>query len=393
MVAGSGDGKAGRVFPADFPAHFTEEEKQLLMEALVRADKVRVENAGKTVLYKNQTPQFSQPSQDEIRQAVNRAVAAQEPKNIPIPKDKPPVKRQKSASEKSELDKFCEAPDCVDEICETCCQARLQIIFQRQKKIIAKGAKSETWYATTGTMTVQKVFRRGGGSPYEAEILSPFPADYVEPGYREPADNDFDKNYAERGVPGTGRPNRKGEKNMVRAATHGLAAWEGKYHSTYNYQKIVDLRKYKLRALNIMARGEGNSTKLMGKRSGVDIHVSGNWTWTEACFLPVPKGGIQYELMDSDDIKDHRKALGVPADNRAEYSGRLPYWSGAATLKLMSHLVKIVEDFAKETGQLNGKGRLPIGQLLKCVDVIIREPAKGYENIYMKHDKSGLYEE
>jgi len=188
----------------------------------------------------------------------------------------------------------------VDEICETCCDAHLQIIFQREKKVIAKGKTTETWYATVGTMTVRKLAKKkwprinlrpvqegkeeklpvppeAYGPQFSVETL--LTSDYVEPGYEEPDEDDFDERYAEKGVPGTGRANRKGEKNMVRAATHGLAAWGhgGSKHHTYNHSREVGPDKRPHRALNIKKNGTKQSKDLMGKREAINIHVSQNW--------------------------------------------------------------------------------------------------------------------
>jgi len=187
---------------------------------------------------------------------------------------------------------------------------------------------------------------------------------------------------------------------MIRAATHGLAAWGhgGSKHHTYNHSKTVDPDKRPHRALNIKKNGSKQSKDLMGKREAINIHVSQNWKWSDACFLPVPTGMIAYDELNKDQIIERNKAAGLPKERYKEgyivENKGLPYWNGQATLDLMNELIKIVEDFARETNQLDGRGQLPLNTLLKCVEVIIREPKKGdYDIKYMNSGRTGSYVE
>jgi len=202
--------------------------------------------------------------------------------------------------------------------------------------------------------------------------------------------------YVELGGPGSGV---SGSKKMIPAATHGLAAWgrADSRHHTYNHSKTVGPDNRPHRALNIKTNGTQRSEDLMGTRSAINIHVSQDWGWSTGCFFPVYTGMIAYDILNDEQRRERNRAAGLPETRRDEgyVVGKkgLPYWNGQATLDLMDELIKIVEDFARENDQLDGNGRLRLGELLKCVEVIIREPANGYEIKYMKGDKSGSYVE
>jgi len=135
----------------------------------------------------------------------------------------------------------------------------------------------------------------------------------------------------------------------------------------------------------------------MGTRTAINIHVSADWKWSEGCFLPVPTGMIAYDTLNDEQRRERNRAAGLPETRREEgyptTNDKRPYWNGQATLDLMDALIKIVEDFARETSQLDGKGRLPLNTLLKCVEVIIREPKGDYEIKYMNSGRTGSYVE
>jgi len=324
----------------------------------------------------------------EVREALKRA-----------------LEKRAALGETDEFD-FAGETGNVDEICEKCCEAHLQIIFQRQTKVVAKGKNSEEWYATVGTMTVRKLteekWTRRNLRPVqegEEEKLS-VPPNAYKPQFS--VETLLTSDYVELGGPGS---DVSGSMKMIKAATHGLAAWgrepskkepKGSRHHTYNHSRKVGERPH--RALNIKTNGTQRSENLMGTRSGINIHVSSDWAWSEGCFFPVPTGMIAYDILNAKQIEERNKAAGLPkARHKEGYVVRekkgLPYWNGQATLDLMDELIEIVENFARETNQLDGRGRLPLNTLLKCVEVIIREPKGDYEIKYMNDKKTGSYVE
>jgi len=107
---------------------------------------------------------------------------------------------------------------------------------------------------------------------------------------------------------------------------------------------------------------------------------------------------IAYDELDDEQKEERNKAAGLPKERHEEgyivENKGLPYWNGQATLDLMDKLIGLVEDFARETNQLDGRGQLPLNTLLKCVEVIIREPKKGdYDIKYMNSGRTGSYVE